>query len=139
MNTPAFSSASDRNKQPIVEQLIRLLPERTSVLEIGSGWGQHAVFFTQKMPQLSWQPSERAEVLVELEERLDTRTTSAIKPAIPLNVLNETWQVDQFDAVYSANTAHIMSWTAVCAMFAPFRLLNAQRRKSARAGVARVH
>jgi len=118
VNTPAFSSASDRNKQPIAEQLTRLLPGQTRVLEIGSGWGQHAVFFCRTIPHLSWQPSERAEVLGELEERLDAQGFSAIKPAIPLNVLSEDWQVDQFDTVYSANTSHIMSWTAVCAMFA---------------------
>ena len=70
MSKVPASPASDRNKQPILEQLLRLMPADALVLEIGSGWGQHAVFFCQAMPGLSWQPSDRREELPVLKQRL---------------------------------------------------------------------
>jgi len=113
-----FSAASDRNKDPILEQLKRLVPAGSMVLEIGSGWGQHAVFFSQELPGLCWQPSETPEAMPQLNLRLAAESGDAIRPPLPLNVLEDKWPRRSFDIVYSANTAHIMSWDAVCAMFA---------------------
>jgi len=62
MNTMIFSSAADRNQQPILDQLQTLFPQQGTVLEIGSGTGQHAVFFSREMPGLLWQPSEEDRV-----------------------------------------------------------------------------
>ncbi|MFT5138568.1 MAG: cyclopropane fatty-acyl-phospholipid synthase-like methyltransferase [Lysobacterales bacterium] len=112
-----FSSASDRNKQPIFEQLKRLLPAGACVLEIGSGWGQHAVFFSESLPTLEWQPTDRPEALPELGARLLEYGNASIKAPIPLDVLKNPFPSVNFDAVYSANTAHIMSWQGVEAMF----------------------
>ncbi len=117
-NRPAFSAASDRNKYPILEQLQRLLPRRAKVLEIGSGWGQHAVFFCRAMPAWTWQPSDHPDALPELQQQLIAGAMPAISHPVSLDVLADQWPVGHFDAVYSANTAHIMSWPAVCAMFA---------------------
>lgn len=116
MNSLPVSAAAERNKGPILEQLQRLLPANARVLEIGSGWAQHAVYFCSVMPGLEWQPSERGGELAAIEERLAAEGGPGIRPPIALDVLEDPWPAGPFDAVYSANTAHIMPWEAVLAM-----------------------
>ncbi len=118
MITLPFSAASDRNRHPILDQLKRLLSPEAIVLEIGSGWGQHAVFFSEAMPRVKWQPSDKHDALAELSLRLAAEGNASIRPPLSLNVLEDSFPHASFDAVYSANTAHIMSWEAVVAMFA---------------------
>lgn len=112
-----YSEAAWRNRGPILEQLLRLLPSRGHLLEIGSGTGQHAVHFAPAYPRLTWQPTEQREHLEGLNARLRLEGAANILPAIELDVLG-AWPDRQFAAAYSANTAHIMPWPAVCAMFA---------------------
>lgn len=87
------------------------------MLEIGSGTGQHAVFFTQNIPGLLWQPSEREENLANLEACLAAEGNDSILPPLKLDVILDPWPAYAYDAAYSANTAHIMPWRAVVAMF----------------------
>jgi len=112
-----FAEACERNKEPIFDALSRLLPPSGYVLEIGSCTGQHLVFFASRFPGLVWQPSDLPENLPGLMARIEWEGSSNILPAIGLDVLG-SWPGQEFDAVYSSNTAHIMSWEAVCAMFA---------------------
>lgn len=118
MNTPVlpFSPASERNKGPILEALERVLPRHGTVLEIGSGTGQHVVHFSARLPFLQWQPSDRAENLAGLRLRIHQEGGANILHPISLDVLID-WPEQEYAAIYSANTAHIMSWRAVCAMF----------------------
>lgn len=113
-----FAPACERNKQPILEVLQRVLPESGLVLEIGSGTGQHLVHFSAHLPQLQWQPTEQAENLPDLQRRLDMEAGSNanVLPALELNVA-AAWPVVSVAAVISANTAHIMSWQEVICMF----------------------
>ena len=111
-----FAPACERNKQAIWEVLEQVLPASGTVLEIGSGTGQHVVHFAAQSPELQWQPSDRREYLPGLRLRLQHEGGSNILPPVMLDVL-ENWPEQVFDAVYSANTAHIMGWPAVCAMF----------------------
>ena len=112
-----FSESCERNKQPIVEILSRVLPPDGRILEIGSGTGQHVVFFSLRFPGLLWQPSDRRENLNGISRRIEQEGGDNTLPPIELDVL-ERWPEREFDAAFSANTAHIMSWEAVCAMFA---------------------
>lgn len=112
-----FSSAAERNRQPILDQLQHLIPRVGSVLEIGSGTGQHAVFFAGKLPGLLWQPSDRQENLAGLEARFSAEGLKNILPPLKLDVIRDHWPDARFDAAFSANTAHIMPWEAVVAMF----------------------
>ena len=89
---------------------------RGTVLEIGSGTGQHVVYFASQLPQLQWQPSDRSEYLPGLRRRLMLEGGVNIRPPILLDV-QEQWPEESFSAIYSANTAHIMAWPAVTAMF----------------------
>ncbi|MSQ99562.1 MAG: DUF938 domain-containing protein [Xanthomonadales bacterium] len=111
-----FAAACERNKVPICAVLKEVLPEKGTVLEIGSGTGQHIVFFAAQQPRLHWQPSDRKEYLPGLSRRLAADGCSTILPLIELDVM-QSWPEQNFAAVYSANTAHIMDWQAVCAMF----------------------
>jgi hypothetical protein len=111
------SEAAGRNRGPILEQLLRLLPSRGHLLEIGSGTGQHAVHFAPVYPRLTWQPTEQLEHLAGLNARLRLEGSPNILPAIELDVCG-AWPDRHFAAAYSSNTAHIMPWLAVCAMFA---------------------
>lgn len=117
MPTKPYAQACERNRQPILEVIRPLLKNAVSVLEIGSGTGQHAIFFTEKMPHLSWQTSDLEENHAAIQLWLDDSPHTNILPPLALDVLSDNWPETQFDAVYSANTAHIMCWKAVEAMF----------------------
>lgn len=112
-----FSEACERNREPILSFLKTALAGKTRVLEIGSGTGQHAVYFARHLPHLVWQTSDlksnHASILAWQEEAgLDN-----VLPPLELNV-DGMWPSQTFDAVFTANTCHIMAWPEVEAMFA---------------------
>jgi SAM-dependent methyltransferase len=111
------SDACERNKGPILAILKDILTVRGLVLEIGAGTGQHAVHFARHLPHLEWQPTERREWLDMLRERVLVEGTPNLRPAIELDVNLAAWPVGAADAVYSANTLHIMGWQEVEAFF----------------------
>jgi SAM-dependent methyltransferase len=113
-----FSEACERNKGPILEALRDAFADRRRVLEIGAGTGQHAVHFAQQLPALHWQPTDRAEYLGDLARRIEAEGTGNLGRPMELDVLHEPWPALSADAIYSANTLHIMSWPAVEALFA---------------------
>lgn len=112
-----FSQACENNKQPILEQLQQFLPEHGLVLEIGTGTGQHAVYFANALPQLQWQPSDHPNMGHYCSPWLASSTTTNIRPPLMLDVASKSWPLERADVVFSANTAHIMSWPEVEAMF----------------------
>lgn len=109
----AFSEACERNKGPILEILRRILADTHRVLEIGSGTGQHAVHFARHLPWLIWQPTDREDYFPDLKARLILEGSPNIEPPLLLDVRNHPWPVNPTDAIFSANTLHIMSWDAV--------------------------
>ncbi|MDJ0941133.1 MAG: DUF938 domain-containing protein [Woeseiaceae bacterium] len=111
-----FAPAASRNTQPILDVLRDELIETKSVLEIGSGTGQHAVAFAAALPELRWQPSDVAENLPGIERQRRTADVPNILPAIELDVLDGDATASAYDCVYTANTLHIMSWEAVQSM-----------------------
>ncbi|HND12300.1 MAG TPA: DUF938 domain-containing protein [Pseudomonadota bacterium] len=112
-----FAPSCERNRDPILAVLQKHFADRRDVLEIGSGTGQHAVYFARALPQLRWQTSECAEHLAGISAWLDEAQLPNTPPPIELDVTG-TWPRQTFDAVFSANTLHIMPWTAVCQLFA---------------------
>lgn len=109
----SVSEAAGRNQQPILEILTGEFSNTRRVLEIGSGTGQHAVHFAAHLVHLSWQPSDTGEYLPALRERLRRETLGNLLPVIELDVRLDPWPAGKFDGIYSANTLHIMSWSAV--------------------------
>ena len=108
-----FSEACERNKAPILAVLREVFAGRTRVVEIGSGTGQHAVHFARYLPHLSWQPTDRREYLTGLAARIEAEGTPNLRPPLELDVLQSQWPPLDADAVFSANTLHIMGWPAV--------------------------
>ena len=112
-----FSEACERNKGPILEMLQRYFADRTHVLEIGSGTGQHAVHFAAHLAHLTWHPTERLGFLPDLTARIQAEGGRNVRPPTVLDVRQTVWPVRHVDAMFTANTLHIMSWTEVTAMF----------------------
>jgi len=111
------SPAVARNRDPILAILRRELRDCLSVLEIGSGSGEHAVYFARGMDWLEWQPSDRPDKLPGIEAWLSADPQPNLRPPIPLDVGAPPDAVGVFDALFSANTAHIMSIEEVGDMF----------------------
>ena len=107
------SEACERNKGPILAVLRGELAASRAVLEIGSGTGQHAVYFSAHLPHLQWQPTEVAAHLPELAARIRLEGGPNLRAPLPLDVGARPWTVPGVDAVFSANTLHIMSWERV--------------------------
>jgi hypothetical protein len=135
------SEACERNKGPILEILAGAFEHTRKVLEIGSGTGQHATHFAAHLPHLIWQPSDTGDYLIGLRERIATERrpsgqrgnpqrglarkppagahegTPNLRPPIELDVRALPWPVEPVDAVFTANTLHIMGWDAVKDLF----------------------
>jgi cyclopropane fatty-acyl-phospholipid synthase-like methyltransferase len=108
-----LSEACERNKGPILEILLSAFANSQRILEIGSGTGQHAVYFARHLPRLLWQPSDTAEYLAPLRARLAQETCVNLCPPVELDVRRQPWPFTAADGVFSANTLHIMAWQAV--------------------------
>src|SRR4051812_16084157 len=114
-----FSEACERNRDPILAVLRRIFAGRRTVLEIGSGTGQHAAYFAAELPQLVWQPSDVPENLPGIRQWVDAAATQNLRTPIVLDVAKDLhWKAISADAVFSANTAHILSWPQVESLFA---------------------
>lgn len=111
------SQACENNKAPILEKLKTLFNAPGKVLEIGTLTGQHAEHFAQAMPHLQWQPSDHPEAAHLCRPRLSQAALPNILPVVELDVSEANWPVESFRWVFSANTAHIMSWREVEQMF----------------------
>ena len=118
-----FSQACENNKQPILKVLERVFANSHRVLEIGSGSGQHAHYFSQTLSHIDWLTSDLAENHASINAWLDECAGDNFKRPLLLDVANpQHWNavahLAEIDACYSANTAHIMAWENVGKLFA---------------------
>ena len=112
-----YSESCDQNREPILAVIRDVFVDAEHVLEIGSGTGQHAVYFARHLPHLRWQTSDlpvsHASIRAWIEEsRLDN-----VLPPLALDVVTGIWPKQAYDGIFSANTTHIMSWPMVEHMF----------------------
>jgi ubiquinone/menaquinone biosynthesis C-methylase UbiE len=113
-----FSPACERNKHAIEDCLRGLLTKSgMTLLEIGSGTGQHAVHLAAALPHLSWQPSDLPERLPGIRLWCDEAALPNLLTPVALDVFEQPWPLAGVDAVFSANTAHIIPWAGVEALF----------------------
>ncbi len=117
-STKPYSESCVQNREPILDAIHPLLSSKQHVLEIGSGTGQHAVYFAERMPHLIWQCSDRKENLPGIKSWLDeARLKNTPQPILQLDVSADNWPVfnahNQPDAIFSANAVHIMAWENV--------------------------
>ena len=113
-----FAPSCERNRDPILTVLREHFAGARRVLEIGSGTGQHAVHFATAMPWLEWQCSDRAEALPGMKLWLDEADLPNTTAPLELDAAAGPWPAERYDAVFTANTLHIMSWSSVQALFA---------------------
>ncbi len=111
-----FSQACDNNKTAIFDLLRDYLVEPAKLLEIGSGTGQHGVFFAENLPYVQWQTSDLEENHAGILAWMSDSACHNLLAPFVLNVAEEPWNIEEYDAVFTANTAHIMSWPQVESM-----------------------
>jgi SAM-dependent methyltransferase len=111
-----FSPACARNREPILVVLRNYFAHCSRVLEIGSGTGQHAVFFAEHLPHLVWQTSDLPDNHASINAWREEAQLPNVLPPLALDV-SGAWPRESFDAVFTANTCHIMSWQQVVRMF----------------------
>jgi cyclopropane fatty-acyl-phospholipid synthase-like methyltransferase len=113
-----FAESCVQNRDPILAVLREVFADRRRLLEIGSGTGQHAVYFAPELPHLIWQtadvPQHHAGILAWLAEA----ALPNVLPPLALDVNDTAWHGGRYDAVFSANTLHIMGWPEVERFFA---------------------
>jgi len=110
--------ATERNQDAILEVLAVEFADRSAVLEIGSGTGQHAVFFAAQLPGLTWQTSDREQNHAGINAWVDFAGVTNVIAPLDIDVELSPSVDPVYDAIFSANTAHIMSMQAVERMFA---------------------
>ena len=112
-----FAEAAARNAAPILGVLRHELRGCSTLFEIGSGTGQHAVTFAAALPDLQWQTSDLEQSHAGIRAWIEEAGLDNVLAPIGFDVLSAEAPDTRYDAVYSANTAHIMSYAAVCRMF----------------------
>ncbi len=119
MDARESAPSAERNQQPILDVLARVLPPRGLVLEIGSGTGQHVAHFARALPTLTFQPSER-----DLARHASIRAwvaagrLSNVRPPLAFDLTEPSWPVPAADAVLCINVIHISPWEATLALMA---------------------
>lgn len=120
-----YADSCEQNQAQILEVLLDEFAENKNVLEIASGTGQHAVFFGRALPHLNWQTSELQHNHAGIQAWLDEAELANVRAPIKIDVYDPSWPIAQVDAVFNANTVHIVSWQGVAQMFAGIgRVLN---------------
>ncbi len=113
-----FAPAAERNRQAILDVLRRVLPSAGLVLELASGTGQHAVFFSEQLPTLRWQPSDAsADALQSIAAWVEEVERANLLPPIELDVRSPRWPVARADALICINMIHISPWESTEALF----------------------
>ena len=113
-----YSDACEENKDPILAVLKTYFNGNKQVLEIGSGTGQHAVFFAQQLPDVTWHCSDVKSYHNGICSWLANYPDQNIKGPYELDVSQSVWPIVEVDCIFSANTTHIMSWQNVKQLFA---------------------
>jgi cyclopropane fatty-acyl-phospholipid synthase-like methyltransferase len=131
--TGPFSQACENNKQPILTVLSRVFSKQKNALEIGSGTGQHAIHFAKNMPFITWQTSDLDINHAGINQWIDTFPSPNIKRPLTIDLAEAQPIAENIDAIFSANTLHIISWTLVA------RFFNLVKSQLARNGVLCIY
>lgn len=113
-----FAESCVQNRDPILAVLRQVFADRSHVLEIASGTGQHAVYFGAALPHLTWQTSELPENHAGIRLWLAEADLPNVRAPLALDVNDPVWPIDRTDAIFNANTVHIIGWPAVEHLFA---------------------
>jgi len=118
MPNKPFAESCVQNRDPILAVLREWFADRSAVLEIGSGTGQHAVYFGAALPHLRWQAADVVPHHAGILAWLNEAALPNVLPPLALDVSQTEWRSGRYDAIFSANTLHIMGWPEVEHFFA---------------------
>lgn len=113
-----YSEACDQNRAPILVVIGDAFSSARQVLEIGSGTGQHAIYFGQHLPHLQWQTSDLPASHASINAWINEADLANVHAPFALDVATGPWPDATYDGIFSANTTHIMSWAMVESLFA---------------------
>jgi hypothetical protein len=120
-DNPAARSApaAARNREPILQVLRDTIPQSGHVLEIASGTGEHAVWFSRALPGLTWQPTDQdQDALHSIAAWRDAAQLANLRPPLLLDATASAWPVTHADIVIAINMVHIAPWTATQGLIA---------------------
>jgi len=112
-----FSQSCENNKNPIFSVLCEHFKALSHIVEIGSGTGQHAEFFTEQLPHLVWQTTDQGDYFPKLKQVIDDLNSERLPAAIYLDVNQESWPISDCECIFTSNTLHIMPWASVEKLF----------------------
>ena len=115
-----YAESCERNQSSILEVLKVEFCDSRTVLEIGSGTGQHAIYFGARLPHLIWQTSDLPQTHPGIEAWLSEAKLDNVRAPLAIDVNHDDWGIDNVGAFYTANTMHILSWQSITGMFAGF-------------------
>jgi len=116
--TRDFAPACERNKDPILSVLREVLPAEGLVLEIGSGTGQHAEYFSRSLPHIQWQPTDVPTRLDSIAAYREESSLPNFLAPLGLDLASGEWPVARAQAIVCINTIHIVAWPLVVKLFA---------------------
>lgn len=109
--------ATERNRDPILAILRRVLPPGGLVLEVASGTGQHAVHFASALPEITWQPSDPDPgARASIDAWREHAAPPNLRPAVAVDVTRHPWPIDRADALVCINMIHISPWACTEAL-----------------------
>lgn len=112
-----YAPSSDHNRDEILPVLIEICPQLGTVLEIGSGTGQHAAYFAKHLPHLAWQPSDLTENLPSIRAWSSEAALPNLRDPIIFDLLAEDWPALSPVVIVCINTVHIVAWRGVENLF----------------------
>lgn len=112
-----FSAACENNKDPILQVIRTVFDQPLTVWEIGSGTGQHACYFARHLTHVEWQPTDVSGHIQVIRSWLEDEQLANLKPPLILDVTDPIWPCLTIEALFTANTLHIMSWEQVQIFF----------------------
>jgi hypothetical protein len=112
-DTRLHAPSAARNRDPILNVLIRFLPSRGVVLELASGSGEHVMHFAQALPTLTFQPSDPdPQARASIDAWIASAGLPNVRPALALDATAQPWPIATADAVVCINMIHISPWEA---------------------------
>lgn len=116
-----FSQACENNKDAILQVLEKELVGYAHVLEVGSGTGQHSVYFADHLPHLQWQTSDVSVNHAAIRAWHENYPSPNLHPPLPFDLkidsIPNSNNSSVYDAIFTANTLHIISWSLVERLF----------------------
>jgi Protein of unknown function (DUF938) len=116
-----YAPAAERNAGPILVVLRQYLPPAGTILEIGSGTGQHVIAFAAAHPELIWQPSDPDPAArASIAAWTAAGNLPNVRAPLDIDVTADDWTraLAPLQGVICINLLHIAPWAACTGLMA---------------------